>query len=141
MLAIEPGVSSSASAGAARRSSRDVPTARYVFGRRMIERARRSHAPLSARRCVPVRRPNSDSSAGCSVSAAAIETSGIRSPATPIERMNGTGTKSSNPSPIATAAPEKTTARPAVEAVARTASSTGRPRASSSRKRCTTSRE
>jgi hypothetical protein len=85
-------------------------------------------------RFVP-RRPYRESSAGCRVTAAAIETSGIRNPPIPIERMNGEGMKSSSASPIATVAPEKTTARPAVAIVRTTASSLGPPRASSSRKR------
>ncbi len=60
------------------------------------------------------RRPSSESSAGWSVSAAATDANGIRKPPRPIERMNGIGMRSSSPSPIATARPEKTTARPAV---------------------------
>ena len=51
----------------------------------------------------------------------------------PIERMNGTGTNRSSPSPTATASPEKTTARPAVAIVRSIASSTRPPAASSSR--------
>ena len=49
----------------------------------------------------------------------------------PIERMNGTGTSRSAPSPTATANPEKATARPAVAIVHTIASSERRPRASS----------
>jgi hypothetical protein len=49
--------------------------------------------------------------------------------------MNGSGMKSSNASPIATVAPEKTTARPAVCIVRTIASSFDPPRSSSSRKR------
>ena len=105
----------------------------------MIERERRAQKPRStstslARRR-PTRWPKSDRSAGWSVSAAAIEASGTRTPPTPIERMNGTGMKRSTASPIATASPEKTTARPAVSIVRTTASSVESPRSSSSRKR------
>ena len=67
-----------------------------------------------ARRRPARRLPRSESSAGCSVSAAATETSGISRPPMPIERMNGTGTTSRSPSPTATAPPENATARPAV---------------------------
>jgi hypothetical protein len=110
----------------------------------MIERARTAQKPRSTSlggrkrstrtRRTP-RRPKSESSAGCSVAAAAIETSGIRKPPTPIERTNGIGIATSSASPIATVAPEKITARPAVLIVATTASSFGFPCASSSRKR------
>ena len=56
--------------------------------------------------------------------------------------MNGTGIrKKRSPSPIATARPEKTTARPAVAMVSVTASSGDLPRASSSRNRDTTRSE
>ena len=79
--------------------------------------------------------PYTDSSAGCSVAAAAIDTSGIRKPPTPIERMNGTGMKRSRARPIATVAPEKITARPAVAIVRTIASSVLSARPSSSRKR------
>jgi hypothetical protein len=82
------------------------------------------------------------SSAGRNVAAAAIEKSGTSSPPTPIERMNGTGMKTSSASPIATTAPENSVARPAVFIVVMRASSTDRPQcASSSRKRKTTSIE
>ena len=55
--------------------------------------------------------------------------------------MNGTGTSSSRPSPIATAKPESTTVRPAVAIVRATASSRVAPPISSSRKRWTMSSE
>ncbi len=90
-------------------------------------------APTGARR-VP-RRPYSERSAGWSVVAPRIETTGIANPPTPIARMNGNGMNSSRASPIATVPPEKITARPAVRIVRTTASSTVGPRASSSRKR------
>ncbi len=57
----------------------------------------------------------------------------MKKPATPSERMKGTGISTSSASPIATVAPEKTTARPAVVMVRSIASSTEPPRASSSR--------
>ena len=79
------------------------------------------------------RGPSNESIAGWSVRQAAIETSGIRKPATPIERMKGTGMKQRRPRPIATASPENTTARPAVVIVRTIASSPSWPAASSSR--------
>jgi len=107
----------------------------------MIAPARRCQKPVSSSarhrrgstgiRATP-RRPYSDSSTGCSVSAAAIDASGIRKPPTPIDRTNGSGMKSSTASPIATVAPEKTTARPAVCIVRTIASSTSPGRRSSS---------
>ena len=75
------------------------------------------------------------SSAGCSVTAATIDSTGSRNPASPIERMKGTGMKSSMARPIATVPPEKTTARPAVSIVRTIAWSRPSPCASSSRKR------
>ena len=64
-----------------------------------------------------------------------IETTGIRKPATPSIRMNGSGIATSSERPSATAMPENTTARPAVCIVRTTASSISSPPASSSRKR------
>ncbi len=54
-------------------------------------------------------------------------------PPIPNPRMNGSGMKSSSASPIATAVPLKTTARPAVAIVVTIASSRDDPRRSSSR--------
>ncbi len=59
----------------------------------------------------------------------------MRNPPTPIERMKGSGMKSNNANPIATVAPEKMTARPAVAIVRRIASSLEPPASSSSRNR------
>ena len=81
------------------------------------------------------RRPKIESSAGWSVAAARSETTGSRKPPIPIARMNGSGMKISSASPIATVAPEKITARPAVCIVRTIAASTSSPCASSSRKR------
>ncbi len=53
----------------------------------------------------------------------------------PISRMNGSGSATSVSRPIATAAPEKSTARPAVSIVRTIASSVSSVRVSSSRKR------
>ena len=64
-----------------------------------------------------------------------IDTTGIRKPATPIIRMNGSGIATSSARPSATAIPEKTTARPAVCIVRTTATAVSFPSASSSRKR------
>ena len=149
MPKVEPGVSCSASAGRAAAISTVPPATRNTTGRRMIARASRAHSPWSGStgspgrmrlRATP-RRPYSESSAGCSVAAAAIDISGIRNPPTPIERMNGTGMNRSNASPIATVAPEKITARPAVAIVRTITSSFEPPRASSSRNRYTISSE
>ena len=58
-----------------------------------------------------------------------------------MERMNGMGIASSSASPMATVAPEKTTALPAVAIVLTIASSTEPGRSSSSLKRYTISSE
>jgi hypothetical protein len=60
-------------------------------------------------------------STGSSVTAAITETSGITSPPTPNPRMNGSGMNSMSASPIPTAIPLNTTARPAVAIVRTTA--------------------
>ena len=86
--------------------------------------------------------PVTASSAGRNVAAARIEKSGTSRPPTPIERMNGSGMKTSSASPIATVIPENSVARPAVAIVVRSAPWTSSGvRASSSRKRKTTSIE
>ena len=85
--------------------------------------------------------PSADSSAGSSVTAAAIETSGMSTPPAPIERMNGSGMSSSAASPIVTVMPENSVARPAVDMVVSSALCTSLPALSSSRKRNTTSIE
>ncbi len=98
-------------------------------GRRMIVSAMRAQAPpsLSGRRPISGtrsrsrREPNIASSAGSSVRAALMETSGMSRPPMPIERMNGSGIRTSMASPMATVAPEKSTARPAVFIVVRSA--------------------
>jgi hypothetical protein len=72
-------------------------------------------------------------STGRSVSAATIETSGITSPPTPKPRIKGNGMKSMSASPIPTALPLKTTARPAVAIVLSSASSLVAAERSSSR--------
>ena len=152
----EPGVSASQIAGTASTTRIIVPRAKNAAGLAMISRASRAQKPLSTstvpgsrgsgtcsrsrknaaagQRAVP-RRPKIESSAGWSVTAAMIETIGIRKPPTPIERMKGSGMKSSTARPRATATPENTTARPAVSIVRRIASSFDPPRASSSRNR------
>ena len=79
------------------------------------------------------RAPTNQSSTGSRVSAATTETIGMISPPTPKPRMNGRGMKSSTASPIATAVPLKTTARPAVCIVRTRASAFDLPLRSSSR--------
>ena len=114
-----------------------------IAGRRMIVSAMRAQMPFSpsGRRPIIGTRmrsrlaPKIASSAGSSVSAAVIETTGISRPPTPIERMNGSGIRTRQASPIATVAPEKSTACPAVRIVVRSASGGSEPPSSSSRKR------
>ena len=61
------------------------------------------------------------------------DTIGMVMPATPKPRMNGSGMASRSESPIATAVPLKTTARPAVSIVLTTASVLSLPAPRSSR--------
>ena len=68
-------------------------------------------------------------------------TTGTSRPPIPIERMNGSGMNASRASPTATVEPEKIVARPAVAIVVISASCGSSLRASSSRKRNTTSIE
>ena len=113
-------------------------------GRFMIQRARRGQKLFtgSERRSWILRGMNRTRSSrsssqymrtGRSVTAASTETSGMISPASPKPRMNGTGMKSITASPIATAVPLNTTARPAVSIVRSTASIRLRPERCSSR--------
>ena len=94
----------------------------------MIERESRVQKPVwpSARFCSRlfgitrkrlILRPRMESSAGRKVAEAAIETSGTSRPPTPIERMKGSGMKTSSANPIATVPPENRVARPAVRMV------------------------
>ena len=114
-----------------------------IAGRRMIVSAMRAQTPPSSSGRRPINgtrsrsrlEPKIASSAGSSVSAAAIETSGMSSPPMPIERMNGSGISTRQARPIATVAPEKSTACPAVRIVVRSASAASEPPSSSSRKR------
>ena len=62
-------------------------------------------------------------------------------PPIPIERMNGSGSRTMLSRPIATVEPETTTDRPACVIVSMIADSTSRPWWSSSRKRKIISRE
>jgi hypothetical protein len=103
--------------------------------------ARRSSNEPGTTRKRLTRVPSSDSSAGSNVAEAAIETSGIKTAPAPIERMNGSGIRSSAARPIATVMPENSVARPAVAIVVSSACSLLSPRFSSSRKRNTTSIE
>ncbi len=81
------------------------------------------------------------SNAGVSVSVAATLASGISAPPIPTLRMNGTGSTSSETSPIPTVSPLISTARPAVWIATTTASWLSRPWSRSSRHRVTTSSE
>ena len=74
-------------------------------------------------------------SAGVSVIDESTQTSGMSSPPSPIERMNGSGMSSMLTRPIATVVPETITDRPACCIVSTSASSTESPRSISSRKR------
>ena len=66
--------------------------------------------------------PSQDKRTGCSVSAAAMETSGTTIPAAPSERRKGTGIRSSVARPTMTAIPDTATVCPARSMVATTAS-------------------
>ncbi len=87
-----------------------MPWARCSRIRFGITRSRLTFVPITASR------------AGRKVAEAAIEKSGTSNPPTPIERMNGSGMKTSSASPTATTPPEKSVARPAVFIVATSAS-------------------
>ena len=125
------------------------PMSRNISGARMICSAMRRQgrdSDCSSTRSGTTRRllmrwPSIAISAGSSVSAAAMVTIGMRMPARPNDRTNGTGTSSSTPRPMPTVTPENTTARTAVRIVAATASATSRPAWSSSRNLYTTSSE
>jgi hypothetical protein len=134
---LEPGPSSSASVGAASARRATAAEIATVLGRRMIQWASRAHmlCSSSARRSrtrFGTRRTRSSRSTmgsitGRRVRAQTTETTGIARPPTPNPRMNGSGIASSSASPIATAVPLKTTARPAVSIVRTTASERGSP--------------
>ena len=79
--------------------------------------------------------PSSDSIAGRSVSDVITETAGMSMPPIPIERMNGSGSKTMLTSPTATVEPETITERPACCIVVAIASSVDWPCRSSSRNR------
>ena len=108
---------------------------RNISGARMICSAMRRQgrdSDCSSTRSGTTRRllmrwPSIAISAGSSVSAAAMVTIGMRMPARPNDRTNGTGTSSSTPRPMPTVTPENTTARTAVRIVTATASATSRP--------------
>ena len=101
------------------------PSASTSHGRPVTAAAKPCHHPrraASGRALRRGRRARRGARAAGSATPAS-ETSGTRSPPIPSERTNGTGTKRSAPSPIATARPENATARPAVAIVRTTASS------------------
>ena len=104
---------------------------RTAIGRRMTERARRSHEPspsddVETRRTANRSRrgPITVSTAGSSVSAATTASPTTSAPAIPTLRriMKSKSTRPSSPS--RTVNPLKNTARPAVATVSRTASAT-----------------
>ena len=151
MAVTEPGVNWSQKTEDVAPSSTTTVVTRINLGRRITPRAifahvpdeisRRSMSPLMPTGCTP-RRPSSDSSAGCSVRAEASEKIGTTSPAAPSERTKGTGTMKRVVRPIATAKPESTTVRPALNMVLTMASSTlTPPLLISARKRWTISSE
>ncbi len=86
-------------------------------------------------RTLLIRAPRVASKAGRSVIAAITETAGISMPPIPIERMNGSGSRTIDRSPTATVEPETTTERPAWVIVSTSAVSTSSPSRNSSRKR------
>ena len=138
---LEPGVSERNGAGSAQSTRKPPVTPATIAGRRMITSAMRPQTPPSPSGRRPMkgtrmrsrREPNIASSAGSSVIAARIETSGMSSPPMPIERMKGSGMSTRQASPIATVAPENSTAWPAVRIVMRSASCSSAPPTSSSR--------
>ena len=74
-----------------------------------------------------MRAPSTESIAGRSVIAAVTETIGISIPPMPIERMNGSGSTTSESRPTATVEPDTITDRPAWVIVSTSAVSTSRP--------------
>jgi hypothetical protein len=84
--------------------------------------------------------PQAASSAGISVSAAAIAISTVAMPAIATEVKVGSSKKNSPDSAVATVSAEKVTVRPAVAPVCSTASATLAPVARASRNRLTISR-
>ncbi len=86
-----------------------------------------------------MRGPTVASSTGSSVMATAMDTNGMKKPATAMFRRNGTGTTSTASRLIATVNPENTTARPAAPTALRTAVGLSAPLSRSSRQRVTTS--
>ena len=119
-----PGVSEIQRVGSPSAISRADPQMRYGHGRPMIESDRRTQKPVSlsirasstrvgTTRTRASHGPSSESSAGRSVTAATIETSGITTPPTPRERINGSGSMIRPASPTATVRPLNTTACPA----------------------------
>ena len=142
-LRLDPGVRERNGAGSAHRIRNPPVSAATRPGRRMIVSAMRAQAPLSLSGRRPIRgtrsrnrlAPKIARSAGSSVRAALMETRGMSRPPMPMERMNGSGISTSIASPIATVAPEKSTARPAVFIVVRSASRSSAPPSNSSRKR------
>ena len=154
MPRLSPPVRLRPSAGTASASISPPAAQKNRTGRRMIdgrepvpEAGRRPRARRSSTRRGMIRqrltlRPMTASSAGSSVAEAAIETSGTSSPPTPIERMNGSGMKTSSASPIATVMPGEQRRPPGRRhrRAQRSWTSSG-VRASSSRKRNTTSIE
>ncbi len=122
-----------------------IPMPAVSHGRRITMCDHRHQKPLSSSvpstirfgitRTELIRRPRRDSIAGRNVIAAQTDTSGIKRPPMPIERMTGIGIKTMDISPIATVEPETITERPAWVIVSTTAESTSFPCRSSSRKR------
>ncbi len=130
------------SAGVASATSATTVTTATVPGCRITAWARRYQRPLSAgpgftfpRRC-----PVSMNSAGRRTTVDAPAISATTSPPTPIEIRKRCGKTVRHAIAAATVTALKTTVRPAVRIVRRTASGTSAPRPSSSRKRDTHNR-
>jgi hypothetical protein len=123
-----------------------MPTLAEIHRRRTTSLPHDSHARLYVvdpwrTRCLSSRGPKEASITGSSVVAAAIATSGISIPPSPMLRRNGTGRSTSDSRPTATIVPLNTTARPAVGPAAMIASSLQRPAPRSSRQRVMSSSE
>jgi hypothetical protein len=107
-------------------------------GRRCTVRAIRANTPVPVTgRAGATRRPTSTSMAGSRVSAAATTTATTATPASPMDRRNGSGKTVRPASTAATVSPEYATVRPAVTPVRLTAASTCGCRVRSSRNRLT----
>jgi hypothetical protein len=136
---VAPGISTERrSIGQASRRMRAIVPMRTGHGRRMTEvdqrrQKRPSRSGRQKMRSALTRGPSTPSRAGSSVRAESTEKNTTSDPPRPIERIDMYGMTMRPSRPTRTARPEKKIDRPAWRTVSSTASSTGRPAASSSR--------